>query len=86
MSSGPTTLTLCRWVSLDKELATPFTLAHDKRAVLNLQYSIKHDIVKDWEVMEKEWHHAFCTELSGRLRTVAEAVAMDFASGIGVVY
>lgn len=37
--------------------------AYSKRSILNLNYPIEHGIVKNWEDMEKLWHHTFFNEL-----------------------
>ena len=37
--------------------------AQQKRGVLKLSYPIEHGIVKDWDDMEKIWHHTFYVEL-----------------------
>jgi len=37
--------------------------AQAKRGVLTLDYPIEHGIIKNWEDMEKIWHHSFYNEL-----------------------
>jgi len=37
--------------------------AQAKRGMLKLEYPIEHGIVKDWDYMDKIWHHTFFNEL-----------------------
>mmetsp|Transcript_26244 Transcript_26244/g.25413 ORF Transcript_26244/g.25413 Transcript_26244/m.25413 type:complete len:377 (+) Transcript_26244:62-1192(+) len=37
--------------------------AQQKRGVLKIEYPIEHGIVKNWDDMEKIWHHTFYVEL-----------------------
>lgn len=37
--------------------------AQAKRGILSLNYPIEHGMVKNWDDMEKIWHHCFFTEL-----------------------
>ena len=37
--------------------------AIEKKSVLNLNHPIEHGVVKNWENMEKIWHHVFYNEL-----------------------
>ncbi|KAK9047999.1 hypothetical protein SSX86_033039 [Deinandra increscens subsp. villosa] len=37
--------------------------AQSKRGMLNLTYPMEHGIVKNWDDMEKIWHHTFYNEL-----------------------
>ena len=37
--------------------------AQQKRGVLKIEYPIEHGIVKNWDDMEKIWHHTFYIEL-----------------------
>jgi len=37
--------------------------ALEKRGVLNLDYPIENGKIKNWENMEKIWHHVFYSEL-----------------------
>jgi len=37
--------------------------AMEKKSVLYLDYPIEHGVVKNWENMEKIWHHVFYNEL-----------------------
>ncbi|KAK2724704.1 hypothetical protein QYM36_001259 [Artemia franciscana] len=38
--------------------------AQAKRGILKLTYPIEHGIVRNWDDMEKIWHHTFYNELS----------------------
>lgn len=33
--------------------------AQAKKGVLKLNYPLEHGVVKDWDAMEKIWHHCF---------------------------
>jgi actin, other eukaryote len=37
--------------------------AQSKRGILNLNYPIQHGLIKDWDDIEKIWHHTFYNEL-----------------------
>lgn len=37
--------------------------AQTKKGVLKLSYPIEHGVIKDWQDMEKVWHHCFYSEL-----------------------
>jgi len=37
--------------------------AQAKRGILSLKYPIEHGVVKNWDDMEKIWHHTFFNEL-----------------------
>ena len=37
--------------------------AQSNHSVLNLEYPIEHSIVRNWDAMEKIWHHTFYNEL-----------------------
>ena len=50
------------------ELLSSCFKTQDKRDVLNVKYSIEHGFVKNWEDMEKIWHHIFCNGGYGVLR------------------
>ena len=34
-----------------------------KKGILTIDYPLEHGVVKDWDNMEKLWHHAFYNEL-----------------------
>ncbi|ODM92564.1 actin [Orchesella cincta] len=41
-------------------------IAQIKRGILNLKYPIEHGVIKNWEDMEKIWHHCFYNELRAK--------------------
>jgi actin beta/gamma 1 len=50
-------------VGLDQREVYVGEEAHNKRGILNLESPIEQGIVKNWDDMEKFWHHAMYNEL-----------------------
>jgi len=55
--------------------------AIEKKSVLNLNHPIEHGVVKNWENMEKIWHHVFYNEL----RVVPEDHACLLSEGFKLI-